>query len=339
MFEVKALPRKLEAALVDVKDPKAKVRISAVRDLVQYAQWENGTAAVGALEGALADDQVDVRCAACVAIADAGATSATGALRALLSDGHAKVRQMALLALGEVGTRGDPKVAASIQPFLRASDAALRFQSLHAFALVEPERDALRSALVDALDDKDQEVRYLAVRLLEERLVAEDGAMDPKVAAAFRHALDDSELRVQLAAAIALPAKAADGRIRALLVRAAGAKGSDQVDEDLANAMERCGELGLRDAIPALEIRAFRGLRKDTLTFQARIALARMDHPKAKASILADLRSWNRDRRNQGVASAGLARMTEARDNLERVRNTVDPVTLEEALALIDEAR
>ena len=70
MFEVKALPRKLEAALVDVKDPKAKVRISAVRDLVQYAQWENGTAAVAALKEALADADMEVRCAACVAVAE-----------------------------------------------------------------------------------------------------------------------------------------------------------------------------------------------------------------------------------------------------------------------------
>ncbi len=337
MFEVKALPRKLEAALVDVKDPKAKVRISAVRDLVQYAQWENGTAAVAALKEALADADMEVRCAACVAVADAGATAATGALRALLRDGHVRVRQMALLALGEVGERGDSDVAGAIRPFVNAADAALRFQSLHAFALVEPPREDLRDVLVNALDDKDQEVRYLAVRLLEERLVAEDGTMQPEIEAAFRHALDDSELRVQLAAAIALPAESADQRIRALLVRAASAKGSDQVDEDLAHAMERCGELGLREAIPALEVRAFKGLRKDTLTYQARVALARMGHPKAKASILADLRSWNRDRRNQGVASAGLARMTEARDNLERLRSSVDPATLDEALALIDE--
>ena len=48
MFEVQALPRKLEAALVDVKDPKAKVRMSAVRDLVQYAQWESGAEAAAA---------------------------------------------------------------------------------------------------------------------------------------------------------------------------------------------------------------------------------------------------------------------------------------------------
>lgn len=339
MFEVQALPRKLEAALVDVKDPKAKVRMSAVRDLVQYAQWESGAEAAAALEATLRDDDVEVRCAACVAIADAGVTAATRTLRSLLSDGHVKVRQMALLALGEVAPRGDSEVANWIRPFVNAADAALRFQSLHAFALVEPARGDLRDVLISALDDKDPEVRYLAVRLIDERLVTEDAPVDPDVEAAFRHALDDEELRVQIAAAVALPATSADARIRTLLVRAAGAKGSDHVDEDLAHAIERCGELNLREAIPALEDRAFRGLRKDTLTFQARIALARMGDPKAKASILADLRSWNRDRRNQGVASAGLARMADARDNLERVRRSVDPATLAEALSLIDASR
>jgi hypothetical protein len=338
MFEVQSLPRKLEAALVDVKDPKAKVRMSAVRDLVQYAQWDSGTAAVAALEAALRDDDTEVRCAACVAIADAGASAATAAVRGLLSDGHVKVRQMALLALGEVAPRGEPEVIGSIRPFVTAADASLRFQSLHAFALVGPIREDLRDVLVAALDDRDPEVRYLAVRLLEENLVAENDEMTADVEAAFRHAMEDKELRVQLAAAVALPAKSADEGIRKLLVRGAGAKGSDRVDEDLAHAIERCGELGLREAIPALEVRAFRGLRKDTLTFQARIALARMGHAKAKETILADLRSWNRDRRNQGVVSVGQARMVEARENLERARSSVDPVSLEEALSLIDAA-
>ena len=339
MFEVQSLPRKLEAALVDVKDPKAKVRISAVHDLVQYAQWESGKAAVSALEEALRDEDIEVRCAACVAIADAGASAAARAVRALLSDGHVKVRQMALLALGEVAPRRDPEIVGAIRPFVTATAPSLRFQSLHAFALVEPPREDLRDVLVAALDDSDSEVRYLAVRLLEENFVEEDGAMNADVEAAFRHALDDTELRVQLAAAIALPAEGADERIRSLLVRAAGAKGSDRVDEDLAHAIERCGELQLRDAIPALEVRAFRGLRKDALSFQSRIALARMGSAKAKQSILADLRSWNRDRRNQGVVSAGQARMVEARENLERVRGSVDAVSLDEALALIEASR
>lgn len=335
MFEVQLLPRKLEAALVDVKDPKVKVRLSAVRDLVRHTAGEDAQRrqAVAGLSDALRDEDASVRAAACVAVADAGAAEASSAVRSLLGDGDEKVRQMALLALGEVGAT-DAGAADAVRPFLRAAQPALRFQALHAFSLLAGSRGQKLAVLTDGVGDVDADVRHLSVRLLDEE-AAQGGALPDAAQKRLKAALSDDAAKVRTAAAVALPGKKLGARGRKVLVEAVSASGRLDLGEELGQAMKRCGELDIREAIPALDKRAFSRFRNDGFTFHARVALARMGHEKAKAVIAADLRSWNRDRRNQGVVAAGQARMREAVPRLEGMRHLVDPGLLDEALALI----
>jgi hypothetical protein len=100
----------------------------------------------------------------------------------------------------------------------------------------------------------------------------------------------------------------------------------------------------MREAIPHLERRVW-GTRlwtrkilgwgggdRRSCAWHARIALARMDHERARGEILADLSSWRREAREAAVVAAGRARMTEARGPLEKLGGTVDAALVREAL-------
>src|SRR6185369_7599740 len=89
--------------------------------------------------------------------------------------------------------------------------------------------------------------------------------------------------------------------------------------EDEAAAVELCGELGVSAAVPGLERRAFGLARiaRETFAWQARVALARLGHARAKKEILGDLAAWSLHRRTLAVAAAGRARLVEARSILE----------------------
>ncbi|MEZ4308255.1 MAG: hypothetical protein R3F14_09450 [Polyangiaceae bacterium] len=99
----------------------------------------------------------------------------------------------------------------------------------------------------------------------------------------------------------------------------------DGVDgEDVAAAIELCGDLGLK-AKAGLEKRAFGrllGLGRDALLPQhARVALARMGHERAVREIVTELASWDREKRTLAVAAAGRARLTSARDAIAAMRD------------------
>jgi HEAT repeat protein len=85
--------------------------------------------------------------------------------------------------------------------------------------------------------------------------------------------------------------------------------------EDEAAAIELLGELGVTEAVPYLERRAFSilGFGEGRFAWQALVALATMGHARARSRILRDLGSWSRDRRTLAVAAAGRAKVTEAR--------------------------
>jgi HEAT repeat protein len=85
--------------------------------------------------------------------------------------------------------------------------------------------------------------------------------------------------------------------------------------EDEREAVELCGALGMTEAIPGLERRAF-GLKQhvaDTCAYAATIALGRMGHERAKAELLRGLRSRKRSTREAAVVAVGRARLAEAR--------------------------
>jgi hypothetical protein len=57
-----------------------------------------------------------------------------------------------------------------------------------------------------------------------------------------------------------------------------------------------------------------------------------MNHPKARAEILADLGSPKREIREAAVVAAGRARLGEARPALEKLRGSVEDALVNEAL-------
>jgi hypothetical protein len=146
--------------------------------------------------------------------------------------------------------------------------------------------------------------------------------------------LSDAASEVRAAAAILL-AKSGDARGHGLVL--AIVRGDVSVQkEDEREAVELAGAENLAAAVPALERRAFGLAAKvsDTCSFHAIVALARMGHPRAVASIDADLRASSARRRQAGVVAAGRAKLASMRALIASATD-VDAQLRDEALASI----
>lgn len=336
MFGLRSLPRTLEAALRDLGHAKNETRISALRDLVRLAATEDRSRALSALCAVLVSDaELHVRAAAALALGDADAKESREALIAAAQSGPVQVREMALAALGEVAEPDDPAVLTLLEAARTESAPELRFQAL--IALNRLARPQLAERLPDASRDLDAEVRQIAFRLAEEQ-VADGGVLPEPMRMRARAALRDDAPSVRLAAAILL-ARVGDACgsevIRAVVER------KDRVAslEDEQAAIELAGELQIVEARPALARRAFGffGLFRDPLAWHARVALARLGDPQAKAAILRGLSAFTRDARTIAVAAAGRARLREASPILRSMTPAqADPETVAEALAELE---
>lgn len=320
MFGPAPLRRTLSAALRDLENPKPKVRQEALRDLIHYGD-EHRDEVVRALTKALSDAEFQVRGAAALALADLEGSEALAPLLVAIEDEHAYVRQMALTALGEIG---DPRATERLRRALRDERPEVRFQAVIAFGRVAP--DEAPEALLDATRDEDANIRYIALRVAEEHAEgAEDEDPREVPAALIQRAvemLEDENPKVRIVSAIWLGRRGNPSGTKVLCDLIAGRISTNE-PEDEAAAVELAGELGLHDTIADLERRAF-GLRsrfKQTFSWQARIALARLGHPRAKGDILRELRSFSRDKRTMAVVAAGQARLLEARPELERMQD------------------
>lgn len=340
MFGWDPLPRTLEAALRDARDPKQWVRLSAVRDLARYTESPGKEQAVETLRRALEEDaSAEVRGAAAVALADVGAEGSTGVLVGATLDRADHVRQMALLALGEIGVGTEGGALAAIHRALGDGSPAIRFQGL--IALVRLASGAAEPSLITATRDDDAEVRHIALRLLEERATDETGGIHASAEAldAAEAALSDADLRVRTAAAILL-ARSGRSTGHAALVAACESSGRRLDSEDEQAVIDLVGELGIEAARPALERRAWGafGLRRTRTSHAARVALARFGDERAIDSIERSLRAWNRDERTLAVVSAGQARLVRLEAELRALRDKperVPPEAVEDALSLL----
>ena len=312
---VPLLPRNLEACLRDLGSAKAETRVSAATDLGRAAAGDlaNRSRAISALEKALDDEASAVRAASAVALADLRAKEALPKLLVAIEDADPMVRQMAIVALGEIR---DDRALPRLRRCLKDERAEIRFQAIIAFARIADAEDAA-TAIVNAASDDDENVRYIALRSAEDRIAEE--TLREQVAASAEKSLGDPSSHVAVAAAIFL-AKAKRGAGRKLIESVI--LGTVRVQkEDEREAVEIAGELDMRDLQKELERRAW-GLAskmRDTCAFHAKIALARMRHPRAIAEIEADLRSPKRDTRDAAVVAAGRAKMRELRDAIEKV--------------------
>ena len=341
------LPRNLEASVRDLSSVRPDVRASAIEDLVRHARAEADVRAraVPLLVQRLTDEHPRVRAAAAVALGDVEATEAVTALLVSVEDDDPYVRQMAINALGEIG---DSRALPRLRRGLSDSRPEVRYQTVIAFSRVADRTGAgldaseVDDALFAAANDEDDAVAHIALRVAEERSDRGLGP-DARLLARARALADPSRKdrvspHVVLVAAILL-AKSGDPRgndIVLRVVRGERLQGQAPDKEDERAAVELAGQLGMREAIPHLERRAWGIARfvRDTCPFHARIALARMGHARAKAEILAELDSKRREVLSGAVVSAGRARMVEAKDLIARLTAVaVDPELTREALA------
>ena len=334
------LPRTLEASVRDLDSAKPEVRVSAIADLLRHARGDDAVRdrAIPLLQKRLDDEQSKVRAAAAVGLADLDAKDAVPALLRAVDDDDAYVRQMALNALGELG---DARALPRLRRALTDKRPEMRYQSVIAFARIATDDDEIGKALLAATNDDDDPVVHIALRIAEERLDAKK-EVDPRLVTRARALLEAPSPHLALVAAIFL-AKAGDVAGHAVLlevVRTAKLRGQAPEKEEERAAVELVGELGLEAARPDLEKRAW-GLMhfvKDTCVFHAKIALARMGHPRAIAEILADLESNRPDVLGGAVVAAGRARIAKARPLIEKLSTVAgDPELVTEALARLGE--
>jgi HEAT repeat protein len=339
MLTPSSLPRTLPAAIRDAAHKKLEVRVSAVRDLGRLAEHDGREQALQTLVSRLeSDESPAVRAEAALALGDARARECLAALVSAARDENARVQQMALVALGEVATDEDQSARHVLEQSLEADVPELRFQALVALHNVAPA--CATPAVLRALEDEDAHIRYVALRIAEERWVR--GSKEPlpdKVLRAAHSALKDEVADVRLAAALLL-ARAGDRSGAEVLVRAVETGSGAAEPEDAQAAIELCGELGLHEATHGLERRAWGlfGAARDPFAWQARVALARLGHDRAKLGILKGLRAWTRDARTLAVAAAGRARLSEARALIEEMHGDperADPDSVDEALGLL----
>jgi HEAT repeat protein len=323
------LPRTVGATFRDVESPKASVRLSAITDLVRWAASGERERCIAQLKALLeSDPDVEVRAAAAVGLADAGANVVLPELVSAAQKGPPRVAQMALVAIGELAPRGAATALGLIRETLASEAPALRFQALVAAQRLLPAPE-LRECLLPALSDPEARVRYVACRIAEESVFTEGAPPAPEeLVSALQERLSDAAAEVALAAALILARRGSD-RARAIVVRALNRCRAFQQPEDEQAAIELCADLGLSSACPGLRARAFGGVfGSSPLAFQARVALARLGDARAREQILRDLSSFRRSVRARAVAAAGQARLEAARQRLMEMRSAGTPADL-----------
>ena len=328
------LPRTLEACLRDLEDPKPQVRASALSDLSLYCHDDHRETVARALLKALSDENAEVRAKGADLLGDLRCVEANASLLALVEDANPIVRQMAVQALGDIG---DPRSTARLRRALEDERPEVRFQAIIAFPKVAPE-DSI-PVLIHALEDGDPYVRYIALRVAEEHLTTLETTRSQthqQLIKAIEEKLDDTDSSVICAAALFLVHSKHSRAEKIVLKVVRGAlRPSDPQDE--AHAIELVGDLGLREAIPALETRAF-GMRRfvrEEFPLLALTSLAKLGHARAVETILNDLDGWSRQTRTLAVMAVGKARLQQAKDRLLAMREDerrVDQFALYEAL-------
>jgi HEAT repeat protein len=315
MFRLPSLRRTLEAALRDAASRNESTRASALTDLVHHAETARSEV-VAAFERGLRDPAGPVRAAAAIAIADIQGREALSSLLVAVEDEDSYVRQMALAAIGELGDR---RAGERLRRALSDPRPEVRFQAVIAFTRVVPEE--AMNAVEQALDDADASIRYIAVRCGEEYTLGEDRPIPRELLARAETLLGDADATVRVAAAVLLSRSGKSMGVP-LLVDVVRGRLTTREQEDEAAAVELVGELGVREAVPHLERRAFAvlGFGEGRFAWQALVSLARMGHMRARSRIMRDLRSWSRDRRTLAVAAAGRAQLAEARPIVEAMQ-------------------
>jgi hypothetical protein len=329
------LPRTLAAAARDIHDPKLQVQRSVIPDLARLAHTQERERAIALLLEVLASKANDeVRADTAVALADVGATQACSLLMDAARERHPRLRQMAILALGELAEARDPAAQRVIYEALASDLPALRFQALLAAARLEI--DDLAPQLERALGDRDPALRYLALRLVEERW---DSLQErSSLIAQARTALGDAELNVRVAAAL-LPFTPLPDAVERILIDAVNSRLVLDAPEDQQALLERVADLKLLQALPGLRSLAWGlfGLSGSPFAWQARVALLQLGDARALGFFRRELSSRQRDRCTHAVVAVGRAGALALRPALKEVQRSgrVEQEVVREALAAL----
>jgi HEAT repeat protein len=335
MLGLRPLPRTLAAALRDAQHEKPDVRRSALADLSRFAQAGQGEAQAALARALTEDPSDDVRARAAIGLADADVRSAIDALLASVQREQAtRVRQLSVLALGELAERGDERVTRLLAEVWGDPEAPVRFQALLALhQLAGPQAERV---ILEAMTDPDPEIRRLAYRLCEAQFA--DAALPDLARARARAALNGSEPGVKVTAALAL-ARFGDPSGEGTLIAIVAGRQPGATFEDQQAAIDVVARLELERAVPWLERRAFGLFARDALSFDARIALARLGHARAQGAILQGLSGLSFRVRTLAAEAAGRARLESARPALQALLRTperAEAEVVERALARLD---
>ncbi len=314
------------------------MRRSAIRDLTRLAEGSDAVRAkaLPLLATALSsDEEPSVRTEAATALADLRAEECLPTLLVAVEDPHSVVGQMALAALGEIG---DCRALPRIERAARDARPEMRYQAAIARARMVS-GDALVDALADAISDDDPNVRYIGLRLVEERMhepVIRDAVRSEKLALGKKvhDALEEGAVPVTIASALVL-ARAGDRSVVPQLLRVARRE-VKVAKEDEEAVLEMLGALGVSEARPILETRAF-GLRsyfEEGVALAARIALARLGDARARRAIEADLASTRIATKTRGAVAAGRAHLRDLKGAIENAG--LDPKLLREILTELE---
>jgi HEAT repeat protein len=335
VFKVAPLPRNLEACRRDFGNPDSRVRLSVVRDLGRGDSDRAGR--IELLTRGLADADSSVRRACLIALADLGAAEALDQVLPLLRDVEIGVRQMAVLCLGEIAQPTDKEVVGRLASLLRAGDPSIRYQALIAHSQLLPEGAA--DDLENALKDEDPEVRELAIRLVDEVLLAAGMPLGEKLMAALRRASDEQDPRVRLVAQLVLGQMGEDVGFDMILLVAAG-KYRVREPRDEQTALELAGAMRLFEAAPDLRRRAFGrfGIAVDPFRWVALSSLCRLGDARAFEKLKASLGARHLPDRTLAVEGLGTSGLTEALPLLRSLVGTknIDPEVLERAILRLE---
>lgn len=340
MFKVELLPRKLAACERDIAHKDVKIRMSVVADLARASGEDDRSARLELLSRALSDDYPEVRRRTLVALADMEAKEMRDRVLSLLRDPEIQVRQMAVLCLGEIADETDGEVVGRLASLLRAGDPSIRYQAL--IAHTELCKREAQSDLERALRDEDGEIRELAVRLIDEVLIARGELISASLEKALvRAAAKDGAPGVRLVAELLCGELGLDApreMLRSVVMR----RFRVREPRDEQRALVLAGRLGLTDALPELKKRAFGrfGFSLDPFRWSALLALSHLGEDRAFEKMKAALRARNPVDRAMALESLGESGRPEALSFLRAFGDTgnLDPEILARAVKKLEAA-
>ena len=317
------LGRTLEAALRDLQSSKARVRQAAAEDLFSYIDSPARAMVVERLGQRVIDDPDNqVRVAALLSLTNGGAKESVHLIVQMATSGPPRVRQIALLALAELADPANSDAIDAALEAIRSPLPAIRYQGLVTLKALRAE--AALEAIAAQLADADAEVRWVAVRLLEEMVVprvVEPGAPEPPpidpagIVKAARPLLNDPVPRVALVATLLLARLNDEAAIQRLPSQLSRAEKLDPEDELMA--VELVGQFGVASAKPDLLRRAWPLFWEGPTTWAARVALAQLGDERAQRAVLQNLNSNSPFKCARAIEAAGKIGLEQARARLE----------------------